>query len=365
MNRVWTMTKSIREFRCTITALLLTLIACALLLPASVSAQTNETDPTGAALPEATGVTARLMTDGAPLTVGDPALLTIEVTHPAGHQVFIPKMDGQWGEFEIQEQSTKTTEPNADGTETTRQTIAAVLFAPGTYWSPMLPITLSDTEGNLSQAIAEPISLEIVSVLTDQDVEIRDIKPQASLAIPDPTPFIAGGVLLFGVLAAIVGWLIYRKRSERILLDNRTPGQVATDELARIGGLRLAQAGEFTEHYALVTTCLCTYIEGQYDVLALEQTTSELKRTLRTTPMSETLAASYIHLFADSDLVKFADFKPSVEAAAKLVDQAQKLVNLSVDEVAALAADQNDNAKGDTPPSAAPPPSAPSMAAQT
>ncbi len=132
----------------------------------------------------------------------------------------------------------KKTELNADGSETTRQTIEAVVFAPGTYWSPVLPITLSDTEGNLSQTIAEPISLEIVSVLSEQDVEIRDIKPQASLAIPNPTPFIAGGALLVGLLAAIAGWLLYRKKSERSRLDNRTPGQVATDELAHIGGLR-------------------------------------------------------------------------------------------------------------------------------
>ncbi len=104
------MKTNLSESRRIITALLLMLVALTLLLPGSVSAQTNETEPAGTTLPEAAGVTARLITDGlitdgAPLTVGDPALLTLEVTHPAGHQVFVPKIEGQWGEFEIQEQS--------------------------------------------------------------------------------------------------------------------------------------------------------------------------------------------------------------------------------------------------------------------
>jgi hypothetical protein len=349
MNSEWILTTKNHTRRHFVPALLLTLMALVLLLPVSVSAQDTE-------LPTATDVTVRLTTDDAALTVGDPAELMLEVTHPAGYQVFVPEMAGTWGEFEIQSQSPKTTEVNADGSETTRQTFEAALFAPGTYLSPVLPITLSDTDGNLSQAIAEPVSLEIVSVLAVEDVEIRDIKPQASLEIPNLMPFVAGGALLFLVLAAIGGWLVYRKLSARTRLDNRTPDQVATDELARIGGLQLAQAGEFTEHYALVTTCLYIFIERQYQVPALEQTTSELRRTLRTTSMSEPLAKDYIALFEDSDLVKFADFSPSIDVATQLIDQAQTLVKQSAAEVAAEAANQNNNSQGTHPPSATPTP---------
>ena len=338
-------------------------MALSLLLPASISAQADDETTaqdapiSAAALPIAADVTARLITGDTPLTVGDPAELTLEVTHPAGYQVFVLEMIGPWGEFEIQGQSPKTTESNADGSETTRQTIDAVLFAPGTYRSPALAITLSDANGNLSQAMAEPVSLEIMSVLTEQDVEIRDIKPQANVVIPNMMPFVAGGALFVLLLVLLGGWLIYRKLSGRTQVDNRTPEQVAIDELAHIGGLQLAQSGEFTEHYALVTTCLCTYIERQYHVTALEQTTSELKRTLRTTSMSEPLAHSYIELFDDSDLVKFADFKPSINAASLLIDQAQTLVVLSAQEIAALAAaDQNNNSQGTLPPSATPTP---------
>ena len=40
-------------------------------------------------------------------------------------------------------------------------------------------------------------------MLTEQDVEIRDIKPQASVAIPNMMPYVAGGALLFFTLQAL------------------------------------------------------------------------------------------------------------------------------------------------------------------
>ena len=68
------------------------------------------------------------------------------------------------------------------------QTIVATLFAPGAFQTPPLAVTVSDAAGTLSQAMAAPAALTIVSVLTEKDGELRDIKPQAELALPAPLP---------------------------------------------------------------------------------------------------------------------------------------------------------------------------------
>lgn len=303
-------------------------------------------------LPMADNVEARLITEGVDLTVGDPALLTLEVTHPAGYQVFVPELNGPWGEFEVLEQSTKSVETNADGSETTRQTIDATLFAPGDYWTPMLALTLSDPNGELSQAMVEPVSLQVASVLTEQDAEIRDIKPQASLPIPETWPALALGFLTF--LAVVGGgtwWLVHRLRN-RPVVDKRTPAEVAVDELDRIRGQHLPEQGEFKEQYGAVTVCLWDYIERQYHVPAMDQTTAELRQTLRSTPMSETYAQAFVELFADCDLVKFAEFSPSVDAANQLIEQARQLVQATTAEAVQQAANENNNANGANPPSA-------------
>ena len=162
--------------------------------------------------------------------------------------------------------------------------------------------------------------------MTEQDVEIRDIKPQASVAIPEhDAVYRRWSAALSGVLAVLRGWLIYRKRTER-------------------NGCRQSHAWTRSQPTNWPASADCTgpgrRIHGTlrtgYDLslyvhrtpvsrAALEQTTSELKRTLRTTPMSEPLARSYIELFADCDLVKFADFKPSVNGGQLMarVDQAR------------------------------------------
>ena len=71
----------------------------------------------------AEGIGVTLRPDREELTVGDPVQLTLEVTHPAGYQVILPKLEQAWGPFEVRGQSQATTAANDDGTETTRQTI--------------------------------------------------------------------------------------------------------------------------------------------------------------------------------------------------------------------------------------------------
>ena len=83
-----------------------------------------------------------------------------------------------------------------------------------------------------------------------------------------------------------------------------------------------------------------------------EQGRGELRRTLRSTPMSETNTQAFVELFTDCDLVKFAEFNPSVDAANQLVEQARQLVLITAAEVAQQAEDENNNANGANPPSA-------------
>jgi hypothetical protein len=144
------------------------------------------------------------------LTVGDPVKLTLEVKHPAGYQVIIPKLEQAWGDFEVRSQSQPETIPNDDGSETTRETIEVTLFAPGSFQTPALPITIGDTAGKTTEQTTPPVSLTVLSVLAEEDTELRDIKPQALLDVPPAWPWVLAGLFLAALLAG-VGWLIYRR----------------------------------------------------------------------------------------------------------------------------------------------------------
>ena len=73
------------------------------------------------------------------LTVGDIVVLTLEVTHPADHVVVVPRLDREWGLFEIVSQSSVQSESEGGGIVRTWQRLEVTLFMPGTFETPVLP----------------------------------------------------------------------------------------------------------------------------------------------------------------------------------------------------------------------------------
>jgi hypothetical protein len=278
----------------------------------------------------ADGVDVSLTADRNELTVGEPVQLTLEVTHPAGYQVVIPKLDPMWGDLEVRHQSPTTTLANDDGTETTRQTIGVTLFNLGDFYTGELFLTISDGAGQVFEEVVPPVPLTVVPTLAEDDNDLRDIKPQAGMLTPATWPWIAGGVLL-ALGLAVAGWWAYRRwRGEPFLppiVDNRPAWGVAYDELARIEGLGLLEQGRFKRHYTLVTDCLRTYLERQFGLRVFDRTTSELKTVMRQSNIAPETARRFLGLFAESDLVKFAKFRPDLNVARDLTGRARGLVD--------------------------------------
>ncbi|MBN1399388.1 MAG: hypothetical protein JXA74_01045, partial [Anaerolineae bacterium] len=97
---------------------------------------------------------------------------------------------------------------------------------------------------------------------------------------------------------------------------------------------------EFKRHYTLVTDCLRVYIEGRYQVPAMDRTSYELLRDLeRMAPPQETVAILRA-LLNEADLVKFARAQPSVAAAHEALARARTYVDLSRPAAYATAAAQ-------------------------
>jgi len=279
------------------------------------------------------GVRATLTASGSSeLTVGDPVQLTLKVTHPAGQQVIIPRLEQSWGSFEVQEQSQTETTANDDGTETTRQTLTVTLFEPGAFETPELPLTLSNGGGEISEVLVAPLLLTVLPTLAEGDTTLNDIRPQVGMDVPALWPMVVAGLLAVAAVAG-GGWWLYRRRQGTGLfgaaVDNRPPYQVARDELERIRALGLPENGYFKEHYTLVTDTLRTYLEKQIGVNAFDRTTSELKLELRYSILPAEHTRPFIDLFSDADFVKFAKLIPEVGESYQLIDQARNLVDLT------------------------------------
>jgi hypothetical protein len=272
-------------------------------------------------------VSAMLSADLGEFTVGDPVPMTLAVTHPAGHQVILPQLEANWGDFTIHSQSAGTTESNPDGTETTSQEIDARLFAPGTFTTMPLSVTVSDSSGQLREIVVDPVSVTIASVLVEGDSELRDIKPQAALPYSNILPWVIGFALLVLVITGAYFW--HRRRQAKlalVLVDNRLPHEVALDELERVESLNLPRAKRFKEHYTLISDCIRIYMEKTFKFPVRERTTREIKNGLKRSPISHGLANQFVSFLDESDLVKFSKFTPDAESAQQLLAEARTIV---------------------------------------
>jgi hypothetical protein len=180
---------------------------------------------------------------------------------------------------------------------------------------------VSDRTGATLQAVAAPLPVTVASVLTEADTQPRDIKPQANLHIGFLTPqFVVG---LLGLLAAGVGGWFLWKRVRQGLLLGRTPLQRVLDELNNIAAANYPAQNRYKELYLAVTHTVRSHAERDFHVDLHERTTSELRALLRTLPLHPEMARRLLTLFAESDLVKFAQVTPTPASAAALLGEAR------------------------------------------
>jgi hypothetical protein len=279
----------------------------------------------------AEGIKATLTASQTELTVGDSVQLTLAVIHPAGSQVIFPKLDQPWGQFEVQNQAPVTTVANPDGSQTTTQIITVTLFDLGSFETPALPLTISAGQGQVIEETAPSVSLTVTPTRTQDDTALKDIRPQADMKAPSQWPLLAAALLAVLAVAG-GGWWLYRRWRGQPLFGaaaNRPAYQVAFTELARIAALRLPDQGQFKEHYTLVTDCLRTYLEQQFNLHVFERTTFELKTILRGSVLSPDQTRQCLDLFADSDLVKFAKITPELDEAYVLLERTHHLVEIT------------------------------------
>jgi hypothetical protein len=262
-----------------------------------------------------------------PLTVGDRLTLRLEVTHPNDTQVDLPEVGEQWGVFEVVDQTEPESIDNNDGTATTGKDIVVTLFEPGEFQTPSLVVTHHLPDGTEEELGAPVIPLNITSVLTD-DTELRDLKPQAELPVPPIWPWVIAilllSMLVIGLLAGLGLWLYHRYRKRAVpalapmpFIDSRPPEVIAYAELDRIEALDLPARNQFKEYYSLVDVCLRRYIEGRYEIPALEQTSTEVRGAFRRSSVLAEIAAEFMEIFLESDLVKFARYVPHARTASR------------------------------------------------
>jgi len=265
------------------------------------------------------------------INVGDPVRLLVTVNHAAEALVAWPDLI-TLGPFELRDM--RLLEPVSDGDRVRSSAeLTVTAFQLGELTLPAFEIEVTGTAGDAVMLSTDVLVVTVESVGRDAGGDIRDIR--GPLAIPFSVmtllPWLAG---LAG-LAAAAYWILQRSRRRARsdvsapVVPPRLAHTVAYESLNALEASGLLELGEVKTYHIRVSDIMRVYVEGRFEVEAMEMTTGEVLDGLRWAGVASGAVADFRQLLERSDLVKFAKFRPDVPGCRDLVPLGRRLVDVT------------------------------------
>ena len=262
------------------------------------------------------GLLVRTMLTPKSLRLGDPFQLQITVEADTGVEIEMPPFGEALGRLTIADFTPKQSVANKDGRPVQVQTQKYGLQAnrSGEVVIPALRIGYRlNADTDWEEILTEPIPVHVVSILpTDADLVYQNSRARLS-PLPVEQPWIPWtvGIVGTGLLIGWGGWIVSRRRGKDVKVSAYEQAMEQLNQL-RDEISTLTEQDSMDGIYAGLSIALRGYLEGCFDVSALEQTTEELRQSLETdlTPYRSVVLPEHIVAVLQAlslcDGVKFA-----------------------------------------------------------
>jgi hypothetical protein len=276
-------------------------------------------------------VNAAAQIDRTSITVGDRIALAIIVDADVGYIVDEPKLARQIGSFEVvQTQAVQKAQRGSQVRYTYRYLITA--WTLGDLVLPVIAVPYVGPNGVTGTAQTQEAAIKVTSVVQpgEDTSNIKPIKPQLDL---EESPLnllsrlatgLAVAVAITGV-AALVLWLLVRRKGVLFVEPKLTPVQRALRELDALAELRLPENGRTAEHYERLTASLRRYAVERFGVQP-GRTSREIRDALERAGLERTQAAAIYELLREGDEVRFRHSTPYPAHAQNAVRSALQIV---------------------------------------
>lgn len=277
----------------------------------------------------------KLSIDRNRIKIGDQINLTIETKTPKDFSVASPDPKVFLKDFELL--NTKKPLINEEGEN--RITIFQYLITVfSTGKKAIGPVELESKriqDGSGENIVkAGEINIFVESVLPkDKDaknLQIRDIKPPVQVNYPNYYYLIGALVILLICLLIFltVKHIIkkMRKIDETAGYVYRSPEEIADLRLKALKESSMVKDGKIKEYYIELSEIIRQYIEGRYTIFALDMTTTELYRELKSSKIKQSAVGDIKKLLSYCDLVKFAKLVPPEDRFSGDFDEASRII---------------------------------------
>ena len=254
--------------------------------------------------------------------VGQPFTLDLSMKVPYGYFV-------EWSDFasdtlseqvELLRRGEVVRTADADSNIIVQQQLTLMTFDTGYVTVPGVGLTYAKSvEDQLRmKAYTDPVRLHVTTIAVDTTQAYQPLMPpiERPVTMKEVFPWLLGLLLL--VIAGFVlrFFLKHRKpkvdeNGEPVTGPSIPPYDKAIDDLANLRQQKLWQAGKVKEYYSSLTDIAREYIEGQFDINAVEMTTDDILKEVRELRFNEQLYGKLKETMEVADLVKFAKYTTS------------------------------------------------------
>lgn len=201
-------------------------------------------------------------------------------------------------------------------------------FDEGDYELPQIIVGRLSKDGVVDTLIFDPIRLEVRTMPVDTATfKPHDIKGQIRYPVTfvEVVPWCL--IVIAAVLAVVALVHLLQRRKDGLVNEKTDPAHIiALRKLDQFRGNNMWAADKQKVFYSGVTDALREYISSRYGVSAMEMTTAEIFREMKSTDVPEALLKEMKELFERADFVKFAKFVASDEDNASVLPVAVRFV---------------------------------------
>ncbi len=290
------------------------------------------------------------------VAVGKPFSLDLTMKVPYGYYV-------EWNEFatdtlseqiDILKRGDLVRTADADSNTIVQQQLTLMTFDTGYVQVPSVGLTYAKSvEDQLRlKAFTDPVQLYVTTITVDTTQTFRPLMPpiEQPISMKEVFPWILGVLLL--VLVGLVVWFFWKRRKPRVDENgvpvkgpSIPPYNKAIGDLESLKQQKLWQVGKVKEYYSGLSDIAREYIEGQFNVNAVEMTTDDILEEVEELDFDREIFGKLKDTMELSDLVKFAKYTTSPLENDNAMSDMTDFVNKSYEHYQAMKAKEEEEAR--------------------
>jgi len=210
------------------------------------------------------------------------------------------------------------------------QRVVITSFEEGSHQLPDIPISYTYKGQPYTVVAPGRTMLEVATIAVNDTTQLTPIKPIIAepLKFQDLLVYLIPVAILGLVIAAVMFYLRWKKQQNAPPLPPPPlkPHEVALQKLEKLEEEKLWQRGWVKQFQTELTFIIREYLENQFHIPALENTTDEIMENLKRTGISDYWKDKLRTIFQSADLVKFAKAEPPTEIHEQGLDEARRFV---------------------------------------